>query len=402
MVFTPGGADGNRLIAGRGTLPRIQPVDISLGGRPAWVAGLPVDAAAIVWTVILEDGTVSSWRTLGHQIEPVTLDASPARLPVGSPPLLVAGAAGPRLLTVPDQLAPSPVSPPVLVDDAVVFIDASGDLVSVAAGHPEQEIARYAVDALPDASVLSDRTGRVLTLAGATADRYVHGVLGDDLEAAGFAIARISPPALIDQLTLPEPKVIEGLAPIWVDVDGDGQRELVVTLSDAAQGGRLAILAEAGAVLALGPGFGQGGRWRHPLAVASFGPEGELEIASVRTPHIGGVVEFSRWVGDELIVVAELDGYSSHVLGSRNLDMALAADFDGDDRLELLVPNQERTTLSGIRRTSRGDGAGVEAAWQLPLGGRLATNLVAVAGSDRELSLAAGRNDGVLRLWLAP
>jgi hypothetical protein len=399
VALTHGGADGNRLVAGQGHLPERTPVDVSLPGRPDWIVGVPADAGASIWTVILADGTVSAWRTIDQTIEPITLESAPPRLPAGSPPALVAAGAGVELITVPELLAPSPLSPPTLVDDAMAFIDRSGDLVLVARDEPERVLARYAVNALPDARLLHDGSGRTLTLAGATADRYVHGVLGDDLEAAGFAIARVSPPALLQQVPLPAPDVIEGIAPIWVDVDADGRHELVVTISNAAEGGRLAILSEAGEILALGPGFGRGGRWRHPLAVAPFGPEGETEIASVRTPHIGGVVEFSRWEGDQLTTVATLGGYSSHVLGSRNLDMALAGDFDGDEQLDLLVPNQARSALAGIRRTASAEGA--EATWELPLGGTLSTNLATVTGADGRLSLAAGRTDDVIRLWLA-
>jgi hypothetical protein len=51
--------------------------------------------------------------------------------------------------------------------------------------------------------------------------------------------------------------------------------------------------------------------------------------------------------------------------------MAAAGDFDGDGRTELLLPNQTRTELGAIRRTT--DGAAV--AWTIPLDGVLSTNL---------------------------
>jgi hypothetical protein len=67
-----------------------------------------------------------------------------------------------------------------------------------------------------------------------------------------------------------------------------------------------------------------------------------------------GVVEFYQWREDTLQIVARVPGYTSHVIGTRNLDMAAAGDFDGDGRFELLLPNQQRTTLGGIRRTEDG------------------------------------------------
>ncbi len=141
--------------------------------------------------------------------------------------------------------------------------------------------------------------------------------------------------------------------------------------------------------------MGRGYRWRHQLAIAPFGPNGEVEIAAVLTPHIGGVVEFYRLIGDQLEVVARVPGYSTHVIGSRNLDMALAADFDSDGRVELLVPNQQFDTLGVIRRTV--DDA--EVTWKIPVGGRISTNIAAVQLADDTVVLGVGHKGNMLRVW---
>jgi hypothetical protein len=197
---------------------------------------------------------------------------------------------------------------------------------------------------------------------------------------------------------LSEQDVVEGLSPIWADLDGDGEREIVVTLSNAAEGARIAVFSEEGKEIASGPAVGQGFRWRHQLAVAAFGPEGQLELVDVLTPHIGGVVEFYRLENAELRVMARVPGHTSHILGSRNLDMAAAGDWDSDGRVELLVPTQNRAELSGIRRTPEG----AEVVWSLPVGGRINTNIGVVTDSDGGLSIAVGREDRVLRIWAAP
>jgi hypothetical protein len=145
-----------------------------------------------------------------------------------------------------------------------------------------------------------------------------------------------------------------------------------------------------------GPGFEHGGRWRHAIAVAPFATDGTLELAVVRTPHIGGVVEFYQLVGTQLRLTASLPGYTSHVLGSRNLDMAVAGDFDGDGQPELLLPVQDRTMLAGIRRTT----TGAAQAWTADVGGVVATNLAAGTLPDGRLALGVGRKDGMVRLWL--
>jgi len=78
------------------------------------------------------------------------------------------------------------------------------------------------------------------------------------------------------------------------------------------------------------------------------------------------------------------------MIGSRNLDMAAAGDFDGDGRLELLLPTDNYTSLSALRRTEDG----VEIAWSVPLDGRLATNLATVTLEDGSLLLGGATTEG--------
>jgi hypothetical protein len=286
-------------------------------------------------------------------------------------------------------------SHPVPLGDAggLAFIHESGDLVLWEAG---AERARLAVDALPDARLLVDEAERLLFLSGPTT-RYGHGALGDALEAVSITLVETLPePRVAWTIRLPEPQVVEGIAPIWADVDGDGVREIVVTVSDADQGAQVVVYDETGARVATGPAIGQGYRWRHQVAVGDFGPGGETELVDVLTPHIGGVVEFYRMEGEVLRILARVPGYSSHGLGSRNLDMAAAGDWDGDGRVELLVPNQARDQLGGIRRTAEG----ATVAWTVPVGGRVRTNLAAVTLPGGSLALGVGREGAVLRLWL--
>ena len=65
------------------------------------------------------------------------------------------------------------------------------------------------------------------------------------------------------------------------------------------------------------------------IACAGFTGRG-LELVVVRTSHISGIVELYALEGETMETVAQLSGFTSHVVGTRNLDMALAGDFDGD------------------------------------------------------------------------
>lgn len=76
--------------------------------------------------------------------------------------------------------------------------------------------------------------------------------------------------------------VLEGLSPIWVDLDGDGRREIIVTISDARLGARLVVFDEQGNRIASGPAIGQSHRWRHQLAVAPYGSG--LQSRTIKDP----------------------------------------------------------------------------------------------------------------------
>ena len=94
--------------------------------------------------------------------------------------------------------------------------------------------------------------------------------------------------------------------------------------------------------------------------------------------------------------MGELGGYSSHQIGSRNLDSALVADLNGDGHIEVIVPDQSQTTLEGIQMIDNG----LEVVWEAPIGGKLNTNLAAVPLPNGQLALGVGHEGNYLRIWL--
>lgn len=354
LARTDHAVTGNRIAPGRGPL-RGQVVDVSLGGTPAWVLPDPTDRGRS-WLVVFADGSVEHVIAEAEGAAWVSRTDSPP-LPPGEPPLAASVGAG--RLVVGSALA--------------------------AGGWFEAPI--------PDARV-TELDGGALVAPTRPTDRYAHGVLGDDLEASAIDVRDAQ--GLVVRIEVAEHEVVEGTSAMIIGLAADTPaRQLLVTISDADHGARLRVYDPDGTVVAESEPIGQGYRWLHQLGAAAIGPEGEIEVVAVRTPHLGGVVEAYRRVGDRLELVASLAGYSSHRLGSANLDMALLAEVSGDGRLEVVVPTQDMRSLGLLTRT----GDGFEEVGRLDLGGELATNVTATAGRDGELVLAAGTADGRLRIF---
>lgn len=383
---------GNRLIPGKGNLPFQAPLEVELPGRPVWIVGVPENSGSY-WTVVLENGKLLSFLVRDNRVEQI--ESIPEMLPPGMPPAVIFSPDGYSYLSSLDQQQSTTTHPIYLPESKLnahindqgqlVFTDTEGLIVTT-----------LKANALPDARLLIDEQERLLLLSDPT-DRYSHGVLGDELEAGSITLVETHPTIHIASvIRLAENEVVEGIAPIWVDVTGNSQKEIIVTVSDVELGAGIEVFSESGERLAAGPKMGQPYRWRHQIAYGPFGPGGEKELTVVRTPHIGGTIEYYQLKGSQLEIAAEYPGITSHILGSRNLDMAAGGDFDGDGALELLMPNPQLTELVAVRRSK--DSA--EEVWRLPIEGVLSTNLAAVSLSNGMLALGIGTESGVFKLWL--
>ncbi len=339
--------DGNRIAEGALDLGTAPQTSIALPGEAEWVVPDPVEPNG--WYVSLFDGGA------------VRVD--------GAGVVTAAGAA--------------PAGPPEL--------DVDGTVMSPFANHG------LFSDPLPDGRVVSADDVAVV-LAGPTG-LYGHGVLGDSLEASAIEFVDLCTDER-GRIEIAPPDVIEGVAPMLADVDGDSELEIVVTLANSSVGARLAVYEFNGELLAESAPIGTGNRWRNQLAVAPFGPGGRIELIDVRTPHIGGTVQAFAldFTGDMPMlerVAASGNDYTSHVIRSGNLDMALAIDANIDGRLDVLVPTADRGALVALTRTSEADGW--TSVGEVPLDGVLTSNLASQTVQGRT-TVAAASSDVLLVL----
>lgn len=380
IYTTQNNLQGNRFTQGSIDLQSATVTDIPLDGTPLWLVSAPFSDGAL-FTVVLEDGRTRTFHITGQSYRPYEILTEP--LPAGMPPLL-AVSDGIAQLIVPPQDA-SPFTNPVMIHGKLAYIDVSGNLVL---SDTTSQI-RLPVNALPDARLLLDKKDRLLLLTGPTS-RYGHGVLGDELEASAMTLIETDQRVrVVNHISIGSQDVIEGIAPIWADLDDNGVDEIIVTLSNNHSGARIAAYREDGSLLAESNPIGMGQRWRHQIAVARFRQDQPPLIVSIRTPHIGGVVEFFQLNEGKLEIVHEIAGFSSHTLSSRNLDSAIAGDFNKDGVIELLAPDQLHSFLSIISFD------GVLAV--IPLDGGLTSNL-SVTNNNGELWVGAG-SQGNLRIW---
>lgn len=344
---------GNRVIQGPGDLLGTDPIAVDLPGDSAaqWI----VPAGDTGWTVVLDDGTVVS----------VPLDGAAAntRIVSGEP-------------------FDSSTGPPLVLDGSTLSYGALRSVFS---------------DPLADTRITTDGS-RLVALAGPT-DRYGHAVLGDATEASTLEVidadgTRRTP------VTISDPDVFEAVSPMLADVDGDGNTDAVMTVSNSDDGARLvAYDLDSGTVVAESDPIGLGNRWRNLLAVAPVGPAGQLEAIDIRTPHIGGTLQFFQVVDDRFELVASADTYSTHRIGSRNLDLGIVTDADGNGTLDVLLPTQSMLQLAIVTRDDTAEG-GTREVGLVELGGSISTN---IAATDRGggVAYAIGLSDGSLRLWPA-
>lgn len=163
-------------------------------------------------------------------------------------------------------------------------------------------------------------------------DLYRHDILGHTPEWSRLVVTlgpkgRAIHAGAALAFPVPRHRLYEDITPRLADLDGDGRPEILVVESDHRRGARLLALFLDGRSAAT-PFIGTPRRWLAPVGVADLDGDGQVEIAYVETPHLGGVLKIARLDANALRVVAEATGLSNHRMGDDFIQGRIA-DCDG-------------------------------------------------------------------------
>ena len=152
-------------------------------------------------------------------------------------------------------------------------------------------------------------------------------------------------------------------------------------------------LRDAGLVLlAEGPSPGPTGRWLHVVGAADLTGDGVPEIVAVSAPSRDGVLTLYQRRAGALVAVASAAGYAAGARGSRHPDQVVMGDFDGDGRLEVVLPRQSGEILVGLEMRNE---RFVER-WAIDFKSPVTSNLAAAdIDGDGSLDLAVATRRGL-------
>ncbi|WP_141397449.1 VCBS repeat-containing protein [Polaromonas sp. AER18D-145] len=219
---------------------------------------------------------------------------------------------------------------------------------------------------LPQSQAVQGQKDILWAWLGSPTARYPHAALGSPVHAASLHVLVTGASGASQELVyhLPLHRVFEDRVPRLADLDADGRDEIILVEADALRGAAVVVFglraspqpraardADSGQALsevARSPYAGATFRWLNPVGVADFDGDGKPDIASVTTPHVGGVLTLYHFRPPRLEVYARAMDVSNHRMGALEQQLAVTVEQSGS-RPTIVVPDMQLAALHALR-----------------------------------------------------
>jgi hypothetical protein len=216
---------------------------------------------------------------------------------------------------------------------------------------------------IPNSEVARGNKDIAWAWLGSPTMRYPHKALGATTHAGSLHVLILLPSGKFQEIVheLPFNRVFEDRIPRLIDLDRDGRDEIVLIESDALRGsatvvygletkkGAKSLTATVKLVeRARSPQTGSTFRWLNPVGVADFDGDGKLDIASVITPHVGGLLTLYHYAPPKLESFAQAMDTSNHRMGDLEQHVAVIVE-QPNIRPTIIVPDMQLKALHALR-----------------------------------------------------
>lgn len=210
----------------------------------------------------------------------------------------------------------------VSMDGILTYVDPQRDLVL-----KDRDFNNLLKDSRIVVSDLNNDSVDEVLILSTPSDRYPHGSLGDKSEAEQLMILKTCEKVidnsdfklcLKDTLNPPDNKIFESISPVVIElvISGNETRQIGLVASDDISGSNVVVYnLDSKPILTTQP-IGKPFRWILILGDGNFNGN---KLLINETPHLTGILKFIDPQGKTII---EIDGYSSHSFGTRNIDSA--------------------------------------------------------------------------------